>query len=294
MNAFLALSLCLAAAPDDRPALLVVVGAPGTPEYGAMFQRWADQWQAAAAKGTVDCRRIGLDAEAGETDRERLRKFLAEPANAAGTEPLWIVLIGHGTYDGREERFNLRGPDVTGRELAEWLGPVKRPVAVINCASASAPFLNHLSAANRVVVTATRSGHESNFARFGQYMADAIADPAADLDKDEQVSLLEAYLTASSQVAEFYKTNARLATEHALLDDNGDQLGTPPDWFQGVRAVRRAKDGAPADGIRAHQFHLVPSARERAIPAPVRQRRDELELSLAALRDKKDTLGEVE
>src|SRR4051794_11093286 len=115
MNALFAISLCLAApAPEDRPALLVVVGAPGTPEYGALFQRWADLWQAAAAKGSVPCRRIGLDPEAGETDRDRLRKFLAEPANATGTEPLWIVLIGHGTYDGREERFNLRGPDVTG------------------------------------------------------------------------------------------------------------------------------------------------------------------------------------
>lgn len=292
MHILLALNLCLTAGLDDRPTLLVVVGAPGTPEYGAMFQRWADQWQTAAKKGSVATRRIGLDPEAGETDRERLRRFLAEPAHATATEPLWIILIGHGTFDGRDARFNLRGPDVSERELAEWLGPVKRPVAVINCASGSAPFLNHLSAAKRVIVTATRSGHELNFARFGQYLAEAIADPTADLDKDGQVSLLEAYLTACSRVAEFYKTNARLATEHALLDDNGDQMGTPPDWFQGVRAVKRAKDGAPVDGIRAHQLCLVPSERERSIPPTVRHKRDELELSLANLRDQKDRLGE--
>ncbi|HEY8503795.1 MAG TPA: hypothetical protein VIL46_04390, partial [Gemmataceae bacterium] len=203
---------------------------------------------------------------------------------------LWVVLIGHGTFDGREARFNLSGPDFTARELAGWLEPLKRPVVVINCASASGPFVNHLSGENRVVVTATRSGHELNFAYFGKYIAGAVADPAADLDKDGQVSLLEAYLTAASRVAEFYRSGARLATEHALLDDNGDGLGTPPDWFRGVRAVRRAKEGAAADGTRAHQLHLVPSARERAIPAEVRRKRDALELALAELRGQKEKL----
>ena len=104
------------------------------------------------------------------------------------------MLIGHGTFDGREAKFNLRGPDVTDVELADWLLPFKRPVVVINCASASGPFINRLSGANRVVVTATKSGNEINFARFGQYIAEAIADPRADLDKDGQVSLLEAFL----------------------------------------------------------------------------------------------------
>jgi hypothetical protein len=274
--------------------MLIVVGAPGMPEYGAQFQRWADSWQAAAVKGAVTCQRIGLEPEAGTSDRDRLRKFLSEPANATGSEPLWLVLIGHGTYDGREARFNLRGPDFTGHDLSELLAPVKRPVAIINCTSGSAPFINHLSGPGRIVITSTRSGHELNFAHFGQYLAAAIADPAADLDKDGQVSLLEAFLTANNRVAEFYKTQSRLATEHALLDDNGDKLGTQADWFQGVRAVKRAKDGAAVDGIRAHQLCLVPSERERAIPVAVRKKRDELELSLAKLRDQKGQLGENE
>jgi hypothetical protein len=76
-----------------------------------------------------------------------------------------------------------------------------------------------------------------------------------------------------------------------LLDDNGDKLGTPADWFRGVRATRRAKDGAALDGLRAHQLHLVPSPREREIPAAVRQRRNQLELAIAALRDEKANLG---
>jgi hypothetical protein len=280
-------------AAEHRPQVLVVVGAAGTEEYGAAFQKWADQWQAVAEKGNAGFTLVGRDTEGKETDHDRLAAFLGK-ASRVGAAPLWIVLMGHGTDDGREARFNLRGPDVTAQELAEWLKPVTRPVAVVNCASASGPSINLLSGPNRVVITATRSGSESNYVRFGGYMAAAIGDPASDLDGDGQVSLLEAFLTAADGVRGFYRTEARLATEHALLDDNGDKLGSPADWFQGVRAVKRAKNGAAVDGARAHQWHLVPSERERAIPAAVRQRRDELELAVANLRDQKESLGEEE
>lgn len=286
------LTLCLGltlAATDDRPCVVVVVGAPGTPEYATQFRRWAELWRTAAQKGNAQAVVVGLDKEGAVNDRDRLRSALAEKPD--GKEPVWLVLIGHGTYDGREAKFNLRGPDVSDAELAEWLTPVKRPVALLDCSSGSSPFLNRLSAPNRVIVTATRSGHELNFARLGQYLAEAIGNPDADLDKDGQVSLLEAFLTASGHVNEFYKSQARLATEHALLDDNGDRLGTPAEWFRGVRATRRAKDGAPLDGLRAHQFHLIPSERERAMPAETRQKRDEIELAVAALREKKDKVS---
>jgi hypothetical protein len=294
MQTLLVICLCVApAVSDDRPVVVIVAGAEGEPEYEPQFRRWADQWQAAAEKASAETVRIGQGKGQGEgvADRDRLRAALAEKATA-GREPLWLVLIGHGTYDGREARFNLRGPDVTDLELADWLAPLKRPVVVINCASASGPFLNRLSGENRVVVTATKSGYEVNFARFGQYIAEAITDPRADLDKDGQVSLLEAFLTAASRVDEFYRTRGRLATEHPLIDDNGDRLGTPADWFRGVRATRRAKDGAAADGIRANQLCLIPSDRERGLPAEARRRRDQLELAVAALRDEKAKLKE--
>jgi len=207
---------------------------------------------------------------------------------------LWLIFIGHGTFDGKEAKFNLRGPDISADELAAWLKPFHRPLAVINCASSSSPFINKLSAAGRVVVTATRSGYEQNYARFGQFIAEAIADPAADLDKDEQTSLLEAFVMASRRVKEFYDAEGRLATEHALLDDNGDGLGTPADFFRGVRAVKKPAEGATVDGLRAHQLHLVRSERELRMPPEVRLRRDELELALARLRDSKASFEEDE
>jgi hypothetical protein len=288
-------ALLLTPAPtDDHPTIVVVVGAEGESEYGVAFGEWADRWKQAASRGSARLVEIGREADsASATDRDRLRDLLKAESKTAHSA-LWLVLIGHGTFDGHEAKFNLRGPDFSSQELAEWVKEFERPLVVVNCASSSSPFINHLSAAGRVVVTATRSGNELNFARFGDYFSRAIADPAADLDKDDQTSLLEAYLAASRQVEEFYKQESRLATEHALLDDNGDMLGTPAAWFQGVRATRRAKDGAPLDGPRAHQLHLVRSAREETMPAELRDRRDQLELAIEALRDKKTSLGESE
>ena len=138
------LSAVLAAAADDRPAVLIVVGAAGSPEYAAQFRQWAEQWKQTAKKAGVELTTIGETKEEGASDRDRLRAFLAEKGGD-GQKPLWIVLIGHGTYDGREAKFNLRGPDVTDLQLSEWLTPIKRPVAVLDCTSASAPFLNRLS-----------------------------------------------------------------------------------------------------------------------------------------------------
>lgn len=314
----------------DPPTVIVVVGAEGASEYAADFNQWADRWVAAAGRGRAKVKLIGREGTSPEvapatslttdtpnTDRARLRAAIVaevgdppatQPASSPATlpatrppaphpdttAPLWLVLIGHGTYDGRSAKFNLRGPDVSDQELADWLRPAKRPLAVINASASSAPFLNRLSGPDRVVIVGTRSGNEVQFARLGAYLSAAITDPAADLDKDGQTSLLEAYLAASHNTQAFYKEAGRLATEHALLDDNGDAMGTPADWFQGTRATRSAKSGATVDGHRAHQWHLVPSAQELAMPPELRQRRDQLELEIQQLRDRKSTLAEAD
>jgi hypothetical protein len=283
-------SPCVLAA-ESRPAVLVVVGAEGSKEYAQPFRDWAARWQKAAEQAHADFMPIGLAEKNEQADRELLQEAIGT-LHSPSTEPLWLVLIGHGTYDGKTAKFNLRGPDVTPAELAAWLKPIERPLAIIDCTSSSGPFLNELSASNRVIVTAARSGSEFNYARFGDYISSAITNSKADLDKDDQVSLLEAFLLASAGVREFYAGEGRLATEHALIDDNGDKLGTPADWFKGLRAIKSAKDGAALDGLRALQFVLVRSPREQQLPPDKRARRDELELQLAAARQQKSKLPE--
>jgi hypothetical protein len=288
---FLILCISPLSAADPRPAVLVVVGAPGTPEFGQQFRQWAARWEAAAQQARADFCAIGLDDPGEKSDRDLFRERLAALASPT-TEPLWLVLIGHGTFDGKVARYNLRGADFTAAELAAWLKPIERPLAILDCTSSSGPFINELSQEGRVMITATKSGAEYNFARLGDFLSSAITDLKADLDKDDQVSLLEAFLFASSAVKEFYTTESRLATEHALLDDNGDKLGTPADWFTGLRATKTAKDDATPDGLRACQLVLVKSAREERLPPAIRARRDELERNLAALRQTKSKLSE--
>ena len=123
-------------------------------------------------------------------------------------------------------------------------------------------------------------------------LAEAISDSHADLDKDGQVSLLEAFLVASRKVAEFYKNENRLATEHALLDDNGDGLGTQADWFRGLRAVKQAKENAAMDGLLSRQFQLIPSEAEKSLTPEQRARRDALERAVLLLRERKNQLPE--
>lgn len=275
----------------ERATVIVLVGAPGEEEYGRNFAEWAGALSKAAGKAGAKEVIIGVQTNNTAADRELFQQALAtEPKD--GAAELWLVLIGHGTFDGREAKFNLRSNDVAATELASWLQPFRRPLAVINAASASAPFLQKLSGTNRVVLTATRSGSEVNYARFGQFFSAAVGDLEADLDKDGQTSLLEAFLMASRRVKEFYELEGRLATEHALLDDNGDGFGTPPDWFRGVRAVKSAKDGAALDGFRAHQFHLIRSEAERKLSPETRARRDTIEFSISKLRETKRALPE--
>jgi hypothetical protein len=275
----------------DHTTVILVVGAAGDAEFGSNFVHQASLWEAACAQAGCAHVTIGLAPPAETNDFELLKNTLADEAKE-GLGQLWLVLIGHGTFDGKEAKFNLRGPDISASDLSLWLKPFQRPLVVVNTASCSAPFLNKLSATNRVIITATRSGHEQNFTRFGEYFAESIANPEADLDKDGQVSLLEAFLTASRKTAEFYKVQGRLATEHALLDDNGDGLGTPADWFRGLRATKKPKDVAKVDGVIAQQFCLVPSQAERMLTPEQRAQRDALELEVFHLRDKKEQLPE--
>jgi hypothetical protein len=283
-------------AEKDRASVLIAVGAGGEEPYADTFAKWAGHWESACDAGGAKRTTIGLDKEAPDaqpapSDRDRLKAALeAEPRE--GPNELWIVLLGHGTADAKDAKFNLRGDDLSAAELAAWLKPFRRTTVVVCAFSASGAWLKPLSAPDRIIVTATKNGAENNYARFGGHLAQAIGDATADIDKDGETSLLEAWLTAARQTADFYKDEGRIATEHSLLDDNGDGLGTPPDWFSGVRMVRKTKDGSLPDGQRAAQIHLVRSAAERALTPQQRTERDSLERDLAALRERKAGMKE--
>ncbi|NOY00697.1 MAG: hypothetical protein GXP30_13355 [Verrucomicrobia bacterium] len=270
--------------------VVTVLGAGGVEEYEKKFTEVAKAWQEACKRGGVRLVEVGAGRnEAEKTDRQVLEGVIAEEIER-GVSGLWVVLIGHGTFDGRETKFNVRGEDFTDSDLAAWLKPFKGTLVVVNTASSSAPFIKALSGKNRIVITATKSAHEIFYPRFGEYFARAVGGlKEADLDNDEQVSLLEAFLYAANGVKQFFEKEGRIATEHAMLDDNGDQRGIRAESFEGVMAIVSGKEkgGLRPEGERAHQIHLTPNKLEAMMPENLRLRRDDLERQVKALRRKK-------
>jgi hypothetical protein len=274
----------------DAAGILLVVGASGAEKYGDQFDAWMEKWSEVARLSGIPLKLIGRGEKVID-DRVQLQTVI-QNVSQQGDSPLWIVMIGHGTFTRGVAKFNLRGPDVSATELANWLEPLKRPVVIVNCASASGPFVNRLSGETRIIVTATKSGREDNYAVFGEYFAGAIASADSDLDHDDEVSVHEAFIRASAEVSQFYDAENRIITEHALIDDNGDGKGTPATMFRGTRANAKAKDGAELDGPIASRVTMSPAGNRLPLtPEEIRERAS-IEIELDTLRSNKQTLSE--
>jgi hypothetical protein len=273
---------CFAIAAQRDVEVLIVTGAPGEKEYAERFEKQVETWKAACEKSGIAVQVIGKD----EHDAEALEAALRKAATKI-TGQFWLVLIGHGTFDNREVKFNLRGPDVTARQLAAWCQPIKRELIFIDGGSSSAGFLQPLAGKNRIIITGTKSADEIYYTRFGEFFAPSIAgDLAADMDQDKQVSILEAFRHASKLASEFYEKEERISTEHALIEDNGDGVGTRSEVLS-----KESKD--IKDGARAGQVALVLSEEEMKLTDAQRSKRDELERKLEALKAKRAEMEEV-
>jgi hypothetical protein len=164
----------------------------------------------------------------------RVLNMLAERMTAQDTFQLF--LMGHGSYDEFDYRFNIPGPDLTAAQFAELLSRIKcERQIVVNMSSASGASLPAWRQKGRIVITSTSAGQERNFSVFARYFVAGLQEPAADADKNESISALEAYRYAVREVTRYYESQKRLATEHPLLEDRGEG--------QGVR------DPSPENGV---------------------------------------------
>ena len=234
-----------AAAVDPNKFALVVAGVGGEEAYTRKFTAQATRLyealttqlgfaaknvtlltETASGGGPEDGARES-EAPARRATAEEVRKAFASIKSAGNAESLvLVVLIGHGSFDNQQAKFNLIGPDLTAKDYAQLIGslPNKR-VVFVDCASSSGEFVKPLSAEGRIVITATRSGNEQNATVFADHFIAGLVDGAADADKNGRVSVLEAFNYATKLTADWYKQKNRLATEHALIDDNADGAG---------------------------------------------------------------------
>src|SRR3990170_4364 len=218
--------------------LAVIVGLSGDPEHAQLFQRWASTLiDTASGRLAIPKDRIVYLAERPEDDAQRAtgkstqaeitRAFGALARSVKPDDVVFVVLIGHGTFDGKLAKFNLPGPDMTPADFEPLLKKLQsKHVVFVNTASASAPFLTELSGRGRTVITATRTGNEKFATLFGGSFIDALMTDAADADKNRRISMLEAFNAARLDVARAYEREGIMLTEHPLLDDSGDGKGT--------------------------------------------------------------------
>ena len=254
---------------------LIVTGASG----GATFKEDHDRWRAALVtalrnRPVFDDDHLIVLAETpgpgiGRASREGVRQAAAQLAGRMGEDAvLYVVLVGHGSFDGIDAKFNLVGPDL---EAAEWdalLSRLPGRLVFVNTTSASFPFLERLAGRGRTIVTATESAVQRYDTVFPEFFVEAFVKSAADRDKDGRVSILEAFEFASVGVRQWYQQRGRLATERALIDDNGDGRGT--------------EAGQPGpDGLAAARLYLGAGLEEAEVVtdprlAPLVARREEL------------------
>jgi hypothetical protein len=202
---------------------LTVSGLGGEKDYEQRFKMWGEDVDSSLKKAGGDAKVTTLT----NPTREQVRKAFADiAAQAKPNDAMVLMLIGHGTYDGQDYKFNLQGPDINAAELAAMLDkiPATRQL-VVNTTSASGGCIEQIRRPNRIVITATKTGSEKNATNFARYWAEALRDPAADTDKNESVSALEAFRFASLKTKEFFDTQKRLETEHSVIEDTGKGNG---------------------------------------------------------------------
>jgi len=248
---------------------VTVAGLGGEPDY---VQRYT------ADAATLDkiFKQAGPDAHVltlsgADATRAKLSAALAEVAGAAKPDDDFVlVLIGHGSYDGVEYKFNLIGPDISASELAAQCNRIAaRRQLIVDATEASGGALSALQSPTRAVIAATKSGTEKNATVFARYFVEALQDPAADLDKNEAISAMEAFEYAQRKVADFYTSQQRLATEHAT--------NAQPRLLASLTLVRF---GA------AQQAYSNPALRA------LLTKKEELERQIDALNYKKDALSD--
>jgi hypothetical protein len=281
-----ALFLSLALAAHASTYYVTISGLGGEPDYDQRFKMWAQDIDSSLKKaGGTDATVVTMVAPTRDQIRAR---FGALAQTVKSTDNLVVVLIGHGSYDGVDYKFNIPGPDITAAELAVLLDrvPAARQL-LVNTTSSSGGSIEFLRKPNRVVIASTRTGTEKNATVFARYWAEALREPSADVDKNESISALEAFRYAQHKTKDFFDTQKRLATEHCVLEDTGKGPGTT--------LSGKEPEADPNEGKLAASFSVVRLGDNSAASDPSKKallaKKEELEQAIDELKYEKASMA---
>jgi hypothetical protein len=280
MKRVLLLAVVWACAIQARAATyyVVVAGLGGEPDYEQRFTAAANDLNRIFKTEGPTAHVATLTGS--QSTAAELKAALGNVARESQADDDFVlILIGHGSFDGVEYKFNLVGPDVTAAEIASLCDhiPAHRQL-IVDTTSASGGAVQNFERPGRAVITATKSGTEKNATVFARYWVEALQDPSADTDKSESISAMEAFTYATKKTAAFYDSQKRLATEHAVFNDSG--AGDP---------VRDAGNG---QGLLLSSFTLLRlGAGQQATNDPAKrallEQKDDLEQKIDALKYQK-------
>lgn len=279
----LLLSMCLTAQASTY--FVTVAGLGGTPEYETQFTKWNTELDALLRGNGPGATVESLQGPAAT--KENLSRVMTKLADQIHPDDVFaLLLIGHGTFDGTDYKFNLPGPDVTAKELASMLNRIPATEQlVVNMTSASGASIAALSKKDRIVITATKSGNEKNATVFARYWIDALRDPAADTDKNGTVSALEAFRYAENKTAAYFQMEKLLATEHAIISDNGKTINLRDVSAESVQPLLAAN--FPVLRPYSEVAHNVNPAKEQLL-----QKKQQLEAKIDRLKYQKAAMPE--
>lgn len=242
-------TLCtVAGVAAQETHLIVISGVEADAEDAAHFHKWATAVIDAATKkdGVADANIVYL-ADKPDADRARIRArstreevaraFADVAGRARPTDQVFVVLIGHGQFDGHDASFNLPGPDLKAADYARLLEKfTTQRIVFVNTSSSSGGFLAPLAGPGRTIVTATKTGGERLDTLFPEYFTEALTDETADKNRDGRTSVLEAFEYAKAKVAHVYEQKGTIVTEHAAIEDGSEGKLADTMFLQSPRA----------------------------------------------------------
>jgi hypothetical protein len=282
MRKILALLAFATVAAHAENYYLIVAGLGGEAEYEQRFTGWASDLNKLFTAEPASKVKTLSGNDATKANIEAQMKTIAQESKP--DDEFILLLIGHGSYDEQDYKFNIPGPDISAKELAVLLDKIQARQAIIDMTSSSGGAIPILQKPKRVLVTATKSGTEKNATIFGRYFIEALRDKEADTDKNEVLTVSEAFHYAEDKTAKFFETQKRLATEHAMLEDTGKG--------EGVKAPS-AENG---EGLTAGRFPLLHLGSVAAmVNDPEKQKllkhKEELEASIDELKYEKASMA---
>jgi len=225
--AFVLVAVASASAYAGDRFALVISGATGGTQYAQKYDGWRtavvsvlrDQFFYPADHVIV---LADVPASSRQATAENVRAALLQLTERAKADDVVLVLlIGHGTaLDGERGKFNLVGPDLAADQWASLLKPIQGRLVFVDTTGGSFPFLRLIAGPGRVVLTATDSAGQQFETVFAEFFVSALTNPAADVDKNQKVSIWEAFTLAGAGVKSWYEERGQIATEKPALNDN--------------------------------------------------------------------------